>query len=67
MMKVLNCFALTLGIIGALNWGLLGLLDVNLVEFLFGTASVVSRAIYVLVGLSGLYMLLFYSKVSRDF
>jgi uncharacterized membrane protein YuzA (DUF378 family) len=53
------CFALL--IIGALNWGLVGLLDVNALEALLEpvfqppAADVVSRAIYVLVGLAGLY------------
>lgn len=46
-----------LTIIGALNWGLIGALKVNLVETLFGDMTALSRTVYVLVGLSGLYML----------
>jgi len=48
--------ALILMIIGALNWGLVGLLDFDLVAALFGGSnSLLSRIIYTLVGLAGLY------------
>lgn len=46
--------ALALVIIGAINWGLIGLFNFNLVETLFGE-TIVSRIIYILVGLSGIY------------
>lgn len=46
-----------IAIIGALNWGLVGVFGYNLVEALFGPASLVTRAIYTLVGLSGLALL----------
>ena len=54
-MKVIDTIALVLIIIGAINWGLIGLFNFNLVDTLFGTMSVVSRIIYSLVGLSGLW------------
>lgn len=41
-------------LVGALNWGLVGFLDFNLVSALFGDMSLVSRVIYALVGVSGL-------------
>ncbi len=44
-------------IIGGLNWGLVGLLDYDVVASLFGAASGISRTIYTLVGLSALWML----------
>ncbi|MBA3602240.1 MAG: DUF378 domain-containing protein [Parachlamydiaceae bacterium] len=44
-------------IIGALNWGLVGLAGYNLVDELFGVGSVAARIIYSLVGLSGLGLL----------
>ena len=53
-MKILDYSALALVIIGAINWGLIGLLDFNLVETLFGTESIVPRIIYSLVGITGL-------------
>jgi len=48
--------ALTLVVVGALNWGLVGLFGLDLVASLFGAASILSRVIYVAVGLSGLYL-----------
>lgn len=63
-MKVLYYIALTLVIIGALNWLLIGLFDFDLVATIFGTMSVVSRIIYVLVGISGLISISLYSKVN---
>jgi len=39
-------------VIGALNWGLVGLLDLNLVEMLLGTWPVLVQVVYILVGLS---------------
>lgn len=49
--------AYALVIIGGLNWGLVGLAGYDVVAALFGAASAVSRTIYVLVGLSALWML----------
>ena len=53
-MKVIDKIALVLIIIGAINWGLIGIFNFNLVDTLFGTMSVLSRIIYTLVGISGL-------------
>lgn len=63
-MKILNCIALTLVIIGALNWLLVGLIDFNLVDTLFGAGSILSKIIYIIVGIAGVWSLTFYSKVS---
>ena len=68
-MRVLNCIALTLVIIGAINWGLIGFFNCNLISFLFGGMSWLSRVIYTLVGISGLYLITFYGRLcgsSRD-
>ena len=46
-----------LTIIGALNWGLVGLLDFDLVAAIFGKKSIASRLIYTLVGLAGVYLI----------
>ena len=62
-MKTLNLIALTLVIVGALNWLLVGLFQFNLVDTLFGTASILSRLVYIIVGLAGLYSMTFYSKM----
>jgi uncharacterized membrane protein YuzA (DUF378 family) len=58
--------ATTLVIIGALNWGLVGLFDFNLVAALFGRFEWLQRAIYVLVGLAGLYEIYFARVLSHD-
>ena len=63
-MKTLNVIALTLVIIGAINWLLIGLFQFNLVDSIFGELSVISRIIYTLVGIAGLWSLSFYGKVS---
>lgn len=54
-MKIVDTIALVLIIIGAINWGLIGLFNFNLVDAIFGTMSLLSRIIYTLVGISGLW------------
>lgn len=49
-----------IAIIGALNWGLVGIANINLVDQIFGMGSGISRTIYVLVGLSGIALLVSY-------
>lgn len=53
-METLQKSLLVVTIIGAINWGLVGLLDFDLVAFIFGTGSMLSRIVYTLVGISGL-------------
>lgn len=54
-MKVIDKIALVLIIIGAINWGLIGFFKFDLVSTIFGDMSVVSRIVYGLVGISGLW------------
>ncbi|MBR3132738.1 MAG: DUF378 domain-containing protein [Clostridia bacterium] len=54
-MKIIDKIALLLIIIGAINWGLIGLFEFNLVDTIFGEMSLLSRIIYTLVGISGLW------------
>ena len=54
-MKVIDKIALVLIIIGAINWGLIGVFRFDLVATLFGEMSVLSRIVYTLVGISGLW------------
>lgn len=56
-MKSLNLLTLILVIVGGVNWGLVGLADLDLVAALFGEGSALSRLVYVLVGLSALYQI----------
>ena len=62
-MKLIDNTALTLVIIGALNWLLVGIFKFDLVAFVFGNLTWLSRIIYTLVGLSGLYLISFYGRI----
>ena len=66
IMKWIDYTALTLAIIGAIVWGLIGVFQFNLVSFFFGENSWFSRLIYDLVGLSGLYLLTLFGRIGRD-
>jgi uncharacterized protein len=57
-MDWLKKLAALLVLIGALNWGLVGLFGFNVVAEIFGSAATVTKVIYSLIGLSGLWMLL---------
>ncbi|MBR1389893.1 MAG: DUF378 domain-containing protein [Lachnospiraceae bacterium] len=61
--KGLDYTLLTLVIIGAVNWGLIGFFRFDLVSFIFGDMSWFSRIIYALVGISGLYLLSVYGRI----
>lgn len=54
-MKVIDKIALVLIIIGAINWGLIGFFSFDLVAAIFGEMSIISRIVYGLVGISGLW------------
>ena len=54
-MKVIDKIALVLIIIGAINWGLIAAFKLDLVALLFGEMTVLSRIVYGLVGISGLW------------
>lgn len=55
-LNALDYIALVLVIIGGLNWGLVGIFDYNLVSGLFGVKSIISTTVYILVGVSALYV-----------
>lgn len=61
----MNILAWILVIIGAINWGLVGFFNWNLVDAIFGVGSVVSRIIYAVVGLAGLWSIMLFSRI-RD-
>ena len=52
--RTLDAIVLTLVIIGAINWGLIGILNFNLVSTIFGVDSMFSNIIYILVGIAGI-------------
>ncbi|HJB06376.1 MAG TPA: DUF378 domain-containing protein [Candidatus Enterocloster faecavium] len=63
--RFLDYAALTIAVIGALNWGLIGFFNFNLVAWIFGSGGWLSRIIYALVGICGLYLLTFFAKVRQ--
>ena len=63
-MKALDATALTLVIVGALNWGLVGVAKFDLVKALFGT-SVLAAIVYTLVGAGGIYLAAQWKAINR--
>ena len=61
-MKILDSTSLVLVIIGAINWGLIGFFQFDLVATLFGDMTAFSRIVYALIGIAGLYSLSFFAK-----
>lgn len=57
--------AFVLLIIGGLNWGLVGLIKLDLVKAIFGDMTTLSRIIYLLVGVSAIYLLLMPPKMEK--
>ena len=55
--------ALTLVIVGAINWLLIGIFQFDIVAFLFGELSFLSRAVYTIIGLCGLYLISLYGRI----
>ena len=64
-MNILQKISLVLTIIGAINWGLIGLFRLDLVSLLFGNMTWLSRVVYTLVGISGMYLLSLYGRVTE--
>ena len=64
-MKWFDNTALTLVIIGAINWLLVGIFRFDLVAFLLGNLSWLSRIIYTVVGLCGLYLITLYGRIEN--
>ena len=56
-MNTLYKTALVIGVVGCINWVLVGLLDFNLVEFLFGNATILTRVVYTVVAIAGIVSL----------
>lgn len=61
--KALDYTLLALVIIGAINWGLIGLFRFDLVSFLFGSMSWLTRIIYGIVGIGGLYLFSVFGRI----
>ena len=63
IMNILRIITILLILIGALNWGLVGIFGYDLVGSIFGNMSILSRTIYTLVGLSAIFLLLTERKI----
>ena len=62
----LDIVALILIIIGAINWGLIGFFRFDLIARLFGQLSAISRIIYAIVGIAGIYSLILFWKLKTE-
>lgn len=66
-MNIFQKIALAFTVIGGINWGLVGIFNFNLVDYLFQTGSVLSRIIYTIVGLCALFnIFLFFFRFERN-
>jgi len=64
-LNVVDWIALVLVIVGGLNWGLVGIFKFDLVAWIFGDMSVVSRIVYILVGVAAVYMAIIAAKLGK--
>ena len=64
-MKTFDIFAAILVVVGAANWGLVGLFQFDLVATLFGDATMLSRIVYSLVGIAGLFQAMQWKAIQR--
>ncbi len=61
----IDLVALVLVLVGGVNWGLVGLLDLNLVDSILTSGSLLSRLVYILVGLSAIYLAVMFPKIEK--
>jgi len=64
--KTLKIISIILVIVGGLNWGLVGLFNFDLVAAIFGAMSLLSKIVYVLVGLAALYIAAISNSLFKD-
>jgi uncharacterized membrane protein YuzA (DUF378 family) len=64
-LNVVDWIALLLVIVGGLNWALVGIFKFDLVAWIFGDMSVVSRIVYILVGVGAVYMAIIAAKLGK--
>ncbi|MEG0012691.1 MAG: DUF378 domain-containing protein [Cellulosilyticaceae bacterium] len=65
--KTFDYIALALIVIGAINWGLIGFFQFDLVAALFGgMTSWISRVIYAIIGIAGIYSLTLFGRISNN-
>ncbi|UCE21067.1 MAG: DUF378 domain-containing protein [Candidatus Aminicenantes bacterium] len=64
-LNVVDWIALVLVIVGGLNWALVGIFKFDLVAWIFGDMSIVSRIVYILVGVGAVYMAIIAAKLGK--
>ena len=64
--KCLRYTALTISIIGAVNWGLIGFFNLDLISVIFGNMSMITRIIFAVVGIAGIYSLVLFWKLKAE-
>lgn len=64
-MRSIDAVVITLLVVGGLNWGLVGLLHFDLVATLLGDATILSRLVYTVVGMSALYLVIQWKAIQR--
>lgn len=64
--SIIDKISLIFIIIGAINWGLVGLFNFDVVAFLFANAAIIGRIIYILIGVAGIDMLLLVFKAKQQ-
>jgi len=64
-MKALDYIVMILIIVGAVNWGLIGFFGLDIVAFIFGSMSLISRILYAVIGVCGLYAISYLGRLNR--
>lgn len=64
--NTLDWAAVVLTIVGGLNWGLVGAFNFDLVATIFGVMSLLSRIVYILVGLAAVYLIFTSTKLAKE-
>jgi len=64
-MKTLDVIAAILLVVGGLNWGLVGVFHFDLVATIFGDMSIISRIVYILVGVAAIYQAILWKAIQR--
>ncbi len=64
-MKTIDYIALVLIIIGAISWGLIGLFGFDIVAFVFGSMSILTRITYAIIGICGLYAISYVGRITN--
>ena len=62
----LDVVSLILIIIGAINWGLIGFFNLDLISMIFGTMSMITRTIFAVVGIAGIYSLVLFWRLKTE-